>query len=764
MKYLINVLSVLLFCFILSGRASAQTAEFDTLVWGYLKEIVITSTKETNELRTLPGSISFVPSRMLDERKIASIVDLSSAIPNFFIPSYGSKMSTPVYIRGIGERSTGQSIGLYVDNMPYLAKSVFNFEFLDVQHIELLRGPQGTLYGRNAMSGIINVFTYSPLDYERTKATLTTGNYGLFRGNASISKKISKNTAIAISGYFDENDGFFENQYDENSADHLRSYGGRFRLDVQPARNWTIKLMANYDQSDQGAFPYGKYIDGKIATPDYDYPGRYTRKIAGSNVNIQLKNDKIVFNSSTGFQYFDDDLHMDLDYTRESVFTNNQLQTEKNWTQEFTVKSNTKNNYQWSFGAFGFSRNLNTNVVTTMRQGAISNILQPVLSDAMRPMTVVITNDSIPIPGTFKTPAIGGAIFHQSTYNNFFVDKLSLTAGIRLDYEKTELDYSSFMKMNLRLTPPGMPMTVRDSVQTEPSGFGSVSFTEWLPKIALKYELNRNRYVYASVAKGHKAGGYNIQMFADVVRDIIEAKGKIRPPRPDVIEQELPEAILPTVTYRPEHSWNYEVGFKGYLFGNALHTEVAVFYIDVNNILITDFVESGQGRLLKNAGSARSAGFDLGLTAYLSDYLSLSVNYGYAHAILKDYKPDGIDYSGNFIPFAPQNTFSLAAGYNRGVRNTQIINRFNINAQYNGAGKIYWTEANDISQSFYGTLNLKAGVTRGAVRLNVWTQNTLNTDYASFYFKTKDYVNNTDLPLAQKGTPFQIGVDFTVSF
>ena len=116
-----------MFTLLCSNLLFAQTEGHDFASQYDLDEIVIPSTKETNELRTLPGSISFVPARMLDERKIASIVDLSSVAPNFFIPNYGSKMSTPVYIRGIGERSTGQSIGLYVDNMPYLDKSVFNF-------------------------------------------------------------------------------------------------------------------------------------------------------------------------------------------------------------------------------------------------------------------------------------------------------------------------------------------------------------------------------------------------------------------------------------------------------------------------------------------------------------------------------------------------------------------------------------------------------------------------------------------------------------
>ena len=754
---------IVIFILLWNSGLFAQSENSESVLQVDLEEVIVSSTKETNELKTLPGSISFITPRMIDERKIISIVDLSAVIPNFFVPNYGSKMSAPVYIRGIGERSTGQSIGLYVDNMPYLDKSVFNFEFLDVQRIELLRGPQGTLYGRNAMSGIVNIFTWSPLEQERTKVTLTAGNYSLFRANASVSKKIGKKAGVSFCGYYDGNNGFFNNRYDGKSADRLRSAGGRFRLDVRPADQWTVQLMANYDYSDQGAFPYGQYNDGKIEAPNYDHPGKYTREVRGGNVNAEYRNDKIIFTSSTGFQYFDDDMNMDTDYTSEPVFTLNQLQTERNLTQEFVVKSNTKNNYRWSFGAFGFSRNLRTDVVTAMGNAGVKNVLQPILDAATannpRAPSLMATDNEIPIPGTFKTPAYGGALFHQSTYHNLLVEGLSLTAGIRLDYEKTELDFNTSMMANIDAIMNGT-VVGSQTAGTSLTGDGSMSFTEWLPKVALKYEFNGNNYVYFSTSKGYKAGGYNIQMFADIVQEVVRKKYQSGRPD-DPIPEESPGPILATISYQPEYSWNYEAGFKGELVKDLLHTEVALFYVDVKDVLITQFVESGHGRLLKNAGRAESMGLDLGLTAYLSNGFTLSANYGYAHAILKDYQTDETgtaDYSGNYIPFAPRNTFSFSTGYNHRLYNRRIIDRFNIQAQYNGAGKIYWTEANDVWQDFYGLLHLKAGVFKGIFGLNVWTRNTLNTEYATFYFETKT------LNLAQKGAPFQIGVDLTITW
>jgi outer membrane receptor protein involved in Fe transport len=312
------------------------------------------------------------------------------------------------------------------------------------------------------------------------------------------------------------------------------------------------------------------------------------------------------------------------------------------------------------------------------------------------------------------------------------------------------------MLVNMDVTPMGMPRPVKSSVKTEPNGSGSVSFTEWLPKVALKYTLDQDRYVYASFARGYKAGGNNIQMFADVVRNIVEVKGKSGSPN-EPVEQESPEVILESVMYRPEHNWIYELGFKANLMENMLYAELAVFHINARDIQITDFVESGQGRIVKNAGKARSVGFDLALTARLNESLYANANYGFTNAIFKDYKVGEINFRGKVIPYAPQNTLSIGLVYNKRYVN-KLIDRFNIQAQYNAAGKIYWTEANDVYQDFYGILNTKATVNKGIFELGIWTNNTLNTDYSVFYFKS------LGRNLAQKGRPFTMGVDLSVRF
>ena len=774
---------------------SAQAVEFDTEMQFDLREVIISTSRETNDLRTLPTAISIITPRMLDQQKITSVVNLSAIIPNFFIPNYGSKFSTPVFVRGIGNRSGGQSVALYVDNMPLLSNSVFNFDFLDVQQIEVLRGPQGTLYGRNAMSGVVNIRTHSPLDENRTRINLSAGNYGLFRAQFSVSRKpqrelFDETFGISLSGYFDRNNGFFENQFDQNRADGLLSAGGRVRLDWQPHGQhlgWQFRLIISGDYSNQGAFPYGIFDNGDIALPNFDHRGTYTRSIFSQNLNLQFRSHRVIFTSTTGLQELNDNMNMDLDYTPFSYFFLNQRQHERNFTQEFTLRSKPnserlpklQSNLQWVVGAFGFHRNLRTDVTTTMGRTGIDSILQPILTALTAGIPgaprLVVDHDEIPIPGRFETPALGGAIFTEATINNLFFRGLSFTKGIRLDYERTRINYNTSMLANINAVMPlpmGEIVVGSDSVSTRLRGSGSMSFREFLPKLALKYEFNDRNHIFFSTSRGYKAGGYNIQMFADIVQNIVEQKGEIggraQPRNFDtILPQESQDSIIPQIRFNPEHSWNFEIGARSEILRNRLFAEATVFYIDVRNVLITQFVRSGHGRMLRNAGRAESMGVELSLRAFLFDGLELSANYGFTRATFRDNKQiilnrdgttDTLDFSGNFIPFAPRNTFSIAASYTRGLPNSRIIDRFNLHAQYNGAGRIYWTEANDVYQNFYGLLNLRAGVSRGIFSLNIWTRNTLNTNFTAFYFESMGQ------RLGQRGTPFQFGIDLAARF
>lgn len=744
----------------------------DTIKTYNIEEIIITSsTKETNDLRLLPGAISILSSQAVTSRQIDALKDLSAFVPNLYMPDYGSKMTSAIYIRGIGARSSGQPIGLYVDNVPYLEKSAFDFELTDIQRIEVLRGPQGTLYGRNAMGGIVNIYTLSPLDYQGTKISMSTGNYGASKVKFSRYSRLGENVGISLSGYYDRNDGFFMNEYIGKKADKEESTGGCLKLDWRITDRLKATYNLHYNYVTQGAFPYGQYdlTTGAVRPIRINDPSSYWRRMLNNSLSLEWKRDRFVLTSTTAYQYLKDHMAMDQDYTERSIFTLNQRQRQHAWSEELAIKSNTESDYQWSFGAYGFHNSLHTDGPVVFKQDGITDILQSafdqITADNPKAPQLTVEGDAsgqIYFPGRFDTPTTGFALFHQSTYNNLFVEGLSLTAGIRLDYERSKMDYYSAvdsMKIGVRMGPMQMSLPVNTVME------GRIKQDVWqlLPKVSLRYQCTPSTFTYLSVAKGYKTGGYNVQMFGDLVQ--AQAKydlmSKFAPDR-----AEAPINVKEAASYKPEHSWNYELGIRSELVPGRLTAGLTLFYMDIRDIQLTTFAENGSGRMITNGGKSSSYGAELEFHAYLMEGLTADFNYGFTRATFRDYvftdKDDRnqivlTDCEGNFIPYTPRHTVNIDVQYTK-LLHKKLADQFIASAQFIGAGKIFWTETNAISQPFYGLLNAKVGIRKGIVSLNLWGRNLTATDYQAFYFESFNQ------SFIQKGKPLQFGGEITIVF
>lgn len=744
----------------------------DTIKTYNIGEVIVTSsTKETNDLHSLPGAVSILSTQAIATRQIDALKDISAFVPNLYMPDYGSKMTSAIYIRGIGARSSGQSIGLYVDNVPYLDKSAFDFELNDIQRIEVLRGPQGTLYGRNAMGGIVNIYTLSPFNYQGTKLSFSGGNHGAIKAKASHYNRIGDRVGIAVSGYYDRNNGFFTNEYDGTKADKEESAGGRFKLDWHITEQLKAQYTFNYDYVTQQAFPYGQYDPqtGIVQPIRINDPSSYWRRMLNNSLYLEWKTNRFLLSSTTAYQHLNDDMKMDQDYTERSIFTLNQKQKQYAWSEELAIKSNTSSHYQWSFGAYAFYNSLNTDGPVVFKKDGLSGILQKAFDNivANNPKAPKLTVqgdalDQIYFPGNFDTPTHGFAAFHQSTYNDLFTEGLSITAGIRLDYEKASLDYHSAvdsMKIGVQMGP--MKMTL--PVTTAMNGNISQDFLQVLPKVSLRYQCEPGTFTYASVSKGYKTGGYNVQMFGDLVQ--AQAQYDLMSKfAPDKAEQ--PGEVKDVASYKPEHSWNYEAGIRSELIRGRLNAELTLFYMDIRDIQLTSFAENGSGRLITNGGKASSYGVELSLRTWITDGLTADLNYGFTRATFRDYiftdkdadnRIVKTDCKGNFIPYTPRHTVSLGLQYTK-LLHRKMIDQFTASAQFTGAGQIFWTEKNDISQPFYGLVNAKVGVRKGIVSLNLWSRNLTNTDYQAFYFESFNQ------SFIQKGKPLQIGGEISVTF
>lgn len=745
----------------LSVSASAkEELPKDTLYTQLKNDIVILSTtKETNSLKSLPAAVSIFSPKNLEALQVHSLKDLSATVPNYFAADYGSKMTAPLYIRGIGARSGDQTVSMYIDNIPYFNTTSFDTELFDIQRIEVLRGTQATLYGRNAMGGIMNIYTYSPLTYEGTSFKVGGGNYGLFNANASHYQRLNEKMGFSIGAYYRQDDGYFTNLHTGNKADDLKNAGGRakFVWDINSRLSATYSL--SFDYVDQGAFPYANVATGNI---DYDSEGYYKRRLFTNGLALRYTGNGYEINSTTGYQYLNDEMNMDQDYTPLALFQINQKQRQNSLSQEITFKSVNNSNYQWSFGGYGFYDYLNNTPPVYMMKDGVKRFLQDPLTSVGAPIT--FTDNQIDLNGEYKRPIYGMAVFHQSTFNNILdTEGLSFTLGLRLDYEKTKLDYNAYTSAGIDInTGPGRPV-MSHVVETDIVGTSSSDYLELLPKGVLKYQINPNSYIYTSASRGYKAGGNNIQIFADLLQEALSAALKNIMPGGGPAADATP--INDRISYNPEYSWNYELGGQTDIINNTLSTNFAFYYMDVRDVQITQFIKTGGGRKVSNAGKAVSKGFEIGLKARPCNGFYLYANYGFADARFKDYEIEKTDsrgnttqtsYTNNRIPFAPNSTFSVGGSISYDFKRNTILDRITFDSNFAGIGKVYWAEDNVMSQGFYGTLNAHLALDKNIFTLEFWGKNILDRDYNTFLFESMgDY-------FAQKGKPMRWGASLKI--
>lgn len=731
----------------------------DTLKAYFLDEFVITSSpKETNQLRKMPTAISVISPKQLANSRIQSLPDLSSVIPNFFIPTYGSKVSTPIYIRGIGARSGAQTVSLYVDNIPSFNPSAFDFEFQDIQRVEVLRGAQGTLYGRNAIGGIINIYTLSPLTHQGSSFMVEGGSYGQFGASASHYNKINETFGISGGAYYKRNDGYFKNSFTNQRIDGTENAGGRIKMEWEINPSFKALYSANFDHFTQNGFPYMHEDETTARTND---PSSYKRNLFTNGLTLNYKGKGYSLNSTTGYQLLDDKMVMDQDYTEKSVFTINQMQKQHSVSQEFTIKSENSSNYKWVYGLFGFIDNRTIDTPVSIKEDGVSALAQLINSQIPpSPMSpkLEFKGDRIELPGVYKKPVSGLAFFHQSTLNNLFgLNGLSATAGIRFDYEKTKIDYNTYSTGGDIQVKMGNNIIGEQNIDTSLEGVFQKDFWQVLPKVALQYDFSPTSMIYASASKGYKSGGYNEQAFSKILQEAMMNSRPGAEQKEDNLEDQL--------SYDPETSWAYELGGRYEMFERRLSLNYTIFYSNVNNIQIIKLQDQGtSGRTVDNAGKSVSKGLEVSLRYNPTKNFTLFSEYGLASAKFKNYggegkvegKSEDVDYSGNYIPFAPQNTLSVGASYVLNFNKNAFLDRMTANVQYTGVGKIYWTEDNEAYQPFYGLTNASVSLERGPLTLEVWGKNIFAQDYLSFYFRVSD-MQGIENPYVQRGTPSRFG-------
>ncbi|MDR1764457.1 MAG: TonB-dependent receptor [Dysgonamonadaceae bacterium] len=659
----------------------------------HLDEVVVQSFKYGKDFAKLPLAATTIDASTIENQQIRTVKEAVALIPNLFMPDYGSRLTSPVYIRGIGSKINSPSVGLYVDGIPYFEKSSFDFDLNEIDFIEVLRGPQGALYGRNTMGGLINVITRSPLIFRGTSAAADYGNYDNMSGQISHFGGNKNNTfGYAVSGSYSHLGGYFTNIFTGKKADELNSGNARVRLDWRVKPNLTMRLISSLDALNQGGYPYSALDSLNRTTPvNYNDYSSYARTISSSGFTVIYTTDRFSLNSQTAYQYLSDDQRIDQDFSTANQYFAIQKQKQSTVSQELTIKSHNFSPYKWLFGAFFFHQSIDNEVILEYK---IPNY----------------STDKL-----YNMPTTGFSAYHQSVFDNLLVKRLSATLGLRYDYERANYDYAAYRD------------TTGRHDRTD-AFYSTMNFGQLTPKIALQYAFTPKNNIYLSVAKGYKTGGFNTSFANEEDR-----------------------------SFEPEYSWNYEIGTKLKFFDDRLQADFCLFYIDWRKQQIYQPLPSGIGQMLKNAGRSESRGAEASLSAKILKNLYFQANWGYTHAVFKDYQKDAnTNYSGNFLPFVPRQTITAAVDYTIPVLKRQF-DRIALNINYSGVDRLYWNEDNAIKEPYYGLLNGKLSVDKGLLGFSVWAKNILCEDYLAYYFESMK------TRFVQKGKPFTAGITLRVS-
>lgn len=777
-----------------------ETVVADTSRVYDLDEVVVVSqSKEYMKLRHQPMSSTVLTDNEIGSLGLRDLREISDYVPSFVMPNYGARFTSSIYVRGIGSRVNSPSMGIYVDDIPLMNKSAFNSHTWQLERVDVLRGPQGTLYGVNTEGGLVRQYTKSPLRHQGTDVSLGFGTH--FYRNIEVAhyNKVNDQLAFSVAAFYDGTNGFWKNTLTDERADDMNEAGGRFRLIYQPTQRLSFDWISDYQYVRQKAYPYGILApeSGDVLTdPNQNHQSKYKRNMFNSGLAVKYQGCGFDFHSNTSYQLLKDNLFMDNDYSDVDFVTVDQSQLSNALTQEFTIKSNNQSRWHWTSGVFGSYTWLKTTAPNTfgsafsqmMGQQIGGMIYQQMLKSmaarmgeeaaaaAIQRAGGVNIGMSLFVPCVFRTPQFNLGIFHQSDID--LTDHLTATLGLRYDYTHAKIDYDTRGNSVMDFDIMGQAAKIVATsifAHTE-----KANFNQLLPKFGLTYKFNDGSNIYATVTKGYRAGGFNVQMFGDIIQSDVQSglQGVMQSAmqsRQDIMivervpTEEVYASLLDGIKFKPEESWNYELGTHLNLFDNLIHADLSVYYMQIRNQQLSVFTEDyGYGRKMVNAGKSYSCGLEMTLRgSALSNHLGWSLGYGYTHAAFKDYttktsaKGDIVDYKDNKVPFVPAHTLSAMVDYRLDI-NDSFIKSLTFGANMNAQGKIWWDEANTYSQKFYAVLGAHICADLNICKLNLWARNLTDTKYNTFAFSSK--ATGQEVFMAQRGNPFQMGFDLSFHF
>ncbi|MDB5133231.1 MAG: hypothetical protein JWR02_2980 [Mucilaginibacter sp.] len=679
-----------------------------------LDEVVVTADKREEEIQKVPYSVSALSARQVQDYKVWNLKDITAIVPNLYSANPGDGRNV-TGIRGIVTTSYDPAVTTYIDGVSQFSLDTYIPQLFDVERVEVLRGPQGTLYGRNAMGGVINVITKQPANELSGFVEAGVGNFGQQRYSLGISGPVIKDKLFfGVAGLYNGFDGFYTNLFNNTKLDKQHYFLGNYFLKYLASQRLSFTLnVKTYANRNNGPFVLAGTQKDALAAPfkiDQNATTTMIDNIFNASLLANYTGRGFNFTSASTYQenyrYYITPIDGDFSSLDAVSVVNNYgpgFNKVKVGTQEFKFSSPASaSNWKWTAGIFGFYRYSPTKIGTHFGNDAAA------VGSPLTNFTSINTN----IERNYGAAAYGQVVY---TFN----PQWEITAGLRYDYEHKKEEVKG------EFQPDGGNASV-----TQDDTSSSASFHALTSKVSLAYHITDHDNLYAGYSRGFRAGGIS-QIGSD-------------PSQP------------PLFAFKPEYSDNYELGSKNLFFNNRLRINLAVFYSLVNNAQVPTLILPDAITVTKNAGKLNSKGAEAEIAATLLKGLDIFYNFGYTHARYTDLQvPNNgavVSLKGNHQVYTPDVTSMLALqyGYSLGG-STKLVGR----GEWRYLGDQYFDLANQIEQKAYSTFNARLGVSTKRFEVFLWGSNLADKHYIDYAY---------DFGASHLGNPRTYGVTLRTQF
>ena len=698
-----------------------------------LPKVVVVAQKEPAESQSLPVSVTPVTGSILSSDDITVVKQAELYAPNTFINEFSARKLSNPYFRGVGSSPLNPGVTTYIDGVPQLNANSSSIELVDVDQVEFVRGPQGALFGRNTVGGLINITSRRPSPSLFSEADVEFGNYDFRDIRGSVSGPLKKNVAgVSVAGGFSERDGYTVNDVTGHRLDSREAFFGKGQFLWTPVERWELRFILSGERDRDGDYALGdlSVIRARAHHVDRDFEGFTDRDIIAPTLIASYAGRTMDVTMTAGLVWWETRDLTDLDYSVAPFVTRDSREKDVTFSDELRLASakdaplNLSDDLKlkWQMGASVFTQDYDQTAINSYAPGVLYFVpgLPPLVSPA---------NSQVSPNANLNDVGVGA--FAQVTLSAW--DKLDFSLGIHGDYESKDANLNTFYThTDPFLGAAGLPVHVSPSRD----------FCEGSPQASLAWHITPDKTAYVTAGRGYKTGGFN------------------------------PVSPVGSEAYGEESSWNYEAGFRTSWCENRVSMNIAAFYIDWRDLQLNLPSPASPGQyFIANAGAADSKGVEIEFRARPLSGWDVFLTGGYTDArYLSDARAihtdaggvsSKVEIGGNHLIFTPDYTASAGTQYTLQVcREAALYARAEV-AVY---GRYFYNPVNTADQDAYSLANFRAGVRGQHWFAEGWIRNAFDTHYVPIAFEFPNGALGGSGFVGESGAPMTFGVRAGVTF